>query len=142
MSTSYSPQEFVSKVQAVIAALDKALSSGVKKAATLTNRAAIANLSGNRKAEPWTYPVPVRTPGGLRAQQQMQIETPTSAYVFNTAAYAAAIHNGYVSQWAGRGKHSMRMKAFPRPYLDDAVETAQPLMVIQNEVVEALNAWA
>lgn len=139
--TTYSPLEFGAKVQAVIAALDAALISGVKKAAALTNRAAITNLSGSRKAEPWTYPVPVRTPGGLRANQQMQIESPTSAYVFNTAAYASAIHSGLVSQWAGRGKHRM-VQQVARPFLDDAVETAQPLMVIQTEIVEALSAWA
>jgi hypothetical protein len=140
MST-YTPRDFGAKVQAVIAALDSALSRGVKKAATLTNRAAIANLSGNRKAEPWTYPVPVRTPGGLRAQQQMQIESATSAYVFNTAAYAGAVSSGDVSEWAGRGKHRMATRP-SRPFIDDAVEIEQPLMVIQNEVVEALRAWA
>lgn len=139
--TTYSPLEFGAKMQAVIAALDKALITGVRKAATLVNRRAIANLSGSRKAEPWTYPVPIRTPGGLRANQQMQIESPTSAYVFNTAAYAHAIHSGMVSEWAGRGKHRM-VQRLARPFLDDAVETEQPLMVIQTQVEEALSAWA
>jgi hypothetical protein len=140
MST-YTPRDFGAKVRAVIAALDAALARGVMKAATLTSRRAIANLSGGRKAEPWTYPVPIRTPGGLRAQQQMQMESPTSAYVFNTAAYAGAISSGYVSSWAGRGKHIMVFHK-PRLFIDDAVETEQPLMVIQNEVVEAIGAWA
>lgn len=142
MSQAYSPQEFGAKVQAVIAALNGALQTGVAKAVTLTNNAAIANLSGSRKAEPWTYPVPIRTPGGLRANQHAEMPTPLSGVVFNASRYAAAIHNGYVSEWAGRGKHRMRMKATPRPFLDDAVETAQPLMVIQTEIEGALQAWA
>lgn len=137
----YTPREFGIKVQAVLAALDAALASGIKKAATAVNKAAIANLGGNRKAEPWSYPVPVRTPGGLRAQQKMQIETPTIAYVFNTAAYAGAIHSGYVSEWAGRGKHRMVQRP-ARPFLDNAVETAQPLMVIQRDIEGALSTWA
>lgn len=142
MSTSYSPQEFGDKVRAIIAALDAALKSGVAKAVTLTNNVAVANLSGGRKAEPWTYPVPIRTPGGLRANQHSEMTTPLSGVVFNTAAYAAAIHNGYVSEWAGRGKHRMRMKSVPRPFMDDAVESAKPLMVIQTEIEGALQAWA
>lgn len=140
MST-YSPLEFGQKVQAVLAALDKALAAGLKRAVTTTNKAAIANLGGSRKAEPWTYPVPVRTPGGLRAQQQSQIESPTSGYVFNTADYARAIHTGYVNEWAGRGKTRM-VQRLARPFLDDAVETAQPLMVIQASVEGALQSWA
>lgn len=141
MSQAYSPQEFGAKVQAVIAALNGALQTGVAKAVTLTNNAAIANLSGSRKAEPWTYPVPIRTPGGLRANQHSEMTTPLSGVVFNTSAYAGAIHSGNVSEWAGRGKHRM-VQRLARPFEDDAVETAQPLMVIQTEIEGALQAWA
>ncbi|NMW23477.1 hypothetical protein HFP05_03400 [Rhodanobacter denitrificans] len=141
MSQAYSPQEFGAKVQAIIAALSSALHTGVGKAVTLVNNAAIANLSGSRKAEPWTYPVPIRTPGGLRANQHSEMTTPLSGVVFNTSAYAGAIHGGNVSEWAGRGKHRMTQR-LARPFQDDAVNTAQPLMVIQTEVQGALSAWA
>lgn len=135
------PAQLSKKILAIIKTLDAALNRGMKKAATGVNRAAIKNLSGSRKAEPWTYPVPVRTPGGLRANQGMQIDSPTTAYVFNTAAYAGAIHSGYVSSWAGRGKHKMVFHK-PRAFLDDAVASEQPLMVIQREVETELQAWA
>lgn len=138
---THTPAQLSRKMLAIIKALDAALSRGMKKAATAVNRAAIKNLSGSRKAEPWTYPVPVRTPGGLRGNQAMQIESPTTAYVFNTATYAGAIHSGYVSSWAGRGKHRMVFHK-PRPFLDDAVASEQPLMVIQREVEAELQAWA
>lgn len=140
--TTYTPRELGAKMKAIIAALTAALSAGVREAITRTNRAALANLSGSRSAAPWTYPVPVRTPGGLRGNQGIQMDGRFAGYVLNAARYAAAIHNGYVSQWAGRGKHSMRMKAAPRPYLDDAVETTQPLMVIQRRIEGALATWA
>jgi hypothetical protein len=138
---AYTPAQMSKRLLALVNALTAALSRGMKKAATAVNRAAIKNLSGSRKAAPWTYPVPVRTPGGLRANQGMQIESPTVAYIFNTAAYAAAIHSGYVSSWAGRGKHRMVFHK-PRLFIDDAVESEQPLMVIQREVEGAIAAWA
>lgn len=141
MRAAYSPQEFAVKVRAIIAAMNDALRSGVAKAVTLTNTAAQKNLSGGRKAEPWTYPVPIRTPGGLRANQHSSMETPLSGLVFNTSAYAGAISSGYVSEWAGRGQHRMAQRP-ARPFIDDAVESAQPLMVIRNELEGALRAWA
>ncbi|WP_130617998.1 hypothetical protein [Dyella amyloliquefaciens] len=140
MST-YAPNEFAAKVGAIIASLDAALSTGVKQAITLTNRAAIALLSGGRKADPWTYPVPIRTPGGLRANQATAMASPISGYVINTSAYAVAIHSGLVPEWAGRGKHRMTQRT-PRPFLDDAVAQVQPLTVVQGNVEEALKAWA
>ncbi len=121
---------------AVLAALDR----GVSLALVATNRAAQDNLSGGAGAAPWTYPVPNRSSNLLTSQQQNK-DAPNSGYVFNTAAYAGAIHSGYVSEWAGRGKHRMRA-AMPRPFLDDAVETAQPLMVIRNTFEKALPQWA
>ena len=141
MSAIYTPQTFSAKIGAVIASLDEALSTGVKKAITLTNRAAIARLSGGRKADPWTYPVPVRTPGGLRANQGTAMASPISGYVLNTSAYAGAIHSGLVPEWAGRGKHRMTQRT-PRPFIDDAVEDVQPLTVVQGSIEEALKAWA
>lgn len=141
MSTSYTPQEFSAKIGAIIASLDEALSTGVKKAITLTNRAAIGFLSGGRKADAWSYPVPIRTPGGLRANQTTAMASPISGYVLNTAAYAGAIHSGLVSEWAGRGKHRMTQR-LARPFLDDAVEQVQPLTVVQGNIEEALKAWA
>lgn len=141
MSQAYSPQEFGAKVQAIIAALQAALPRGLAKAVTLVDNAAKANLSGSRKADPWTYPVPVRTPGGLRDNQHSEVSTPLSGVVFNTAAYAGAIHSGYGSEWAGRGKHRMTQR-LARPFLDDAVAAANPTMVIQDEIQGALSAWA
>jgi hypothetical protein len=137
----YTPRTMPAHLRDFAAAVLAALERGVTLALVATNRAAQDNLSGGAAAAPWSYPVPNRSSNLLTSQQQAK-DTPTSGYVFNTAAYAAAIHNGYVSQWAGRGKHSMRMKAAPRPFQDDAVATAQPLMVIQNTFEQALPAWA
>jgi hypothetical protein len=127
-------------MRSLVAALDAGLRRGLTAAVKAVNTAVRANLNGSRSAPPWSYPVPRRTGNLLRSQQQ-QVAYPTG-YVFNTATYAAAIHNGYVSEWAGQGKHRMRMKGDPRPFMDDGVETAQPLMVIQREVEGALQAWA
>lgn len=139
MST-YTPMELSRRLQALVQSLTAALRSGLGNAARAVNEAARANLNGSRAATPWTYPVPRRRGNLFRSQQQKVVDAHT-AYVFNDAAYAAAIHNGYVSEWAGRGKHRMRMKANGRPFLDDAAESAQPLMVIQREVEGALQAW-
>lgn len=127
------------RLQALAAALSAALRRGLGDAAKAVNDDARANLSGTRADPPWSYPVPRRRGNLFRHQQQKVVDSHT-AYVFNDAAYAAAIHNGYVSEWAGRGKHRMRIRP-PRPFLDDAAESAQPLMVIQREVQGALLAW-
>lgn len=121
---------------AALAALDR----GLSLALVATNRATQKNLMGGAAAEPWSYPVPNRTSNLFTSQQQAK-DTPTSGYVFNTAAYAGAIHSGYVSEWAGRGKHRM-VQRLARPFLDDGVETAQPLMVIQNTFEKVLPQWA
>jgi len=139
MST-YTPMELSQRLQALVQSLTEALRRGLVNAAKAVNDAARANLNGPRAAAPWSYPVPRRSGNLFRRQQQKVMDTHT-AYVFNDAAYAAGIHNGYVSEWAGRGKHRMRMKASGRPFLDDAAESAQPLMVIQREVEGALQAW-
>lgn len=136
----YGPLELSQRVQALMQALTEALQRGLKKGATAVNDFTRANLSGTRTAAPWSYPVPRRS-GNLLRRQQMKVMDTNTAYVFNDAEYAAAIHNGYVSEWAGRGKHRMRMKGEPRPYLDDGAERAQPLMVIQREVEGELQAW-
>ncbi|HXD37225.1 MAG TPA: hypothetical protein VN624_11255 [Rhodanobacter sp.] len=139
MST-YGPLELSQRVQALMQGLTEALQRGLKMGATAVNDAARANLSGTRADPPWSYPVPRRR-GNLFRHQKIQVVDIHTAYVFNDAEYAAAIHNGYVSEWAGRGKHRMRMKGSPRPFLDDAAESAQPLMVIQREVEGELQAW-
>lgn len=139
MST-YAPLQLSQRIVALLRAMTEALQRGLGAAATAVNVAAKANLAGSKGDAPWSYPVPRRR-GNLFRRQQTQVMDSHTAYVFNDADYAAAIHNGYVSEWAGRGKHRMRMKGAPRPYLDDAAESAQPLMVIQREVEGALQAW-
>lgn len=128
------------RMRSLVAALDASLRRGLTAAVRAVNTAVRANLNGARSDAPWSYPVPRRS-GNLLRNQQQQVAFPTG-YVFNTATYAGAIHNGYVSEWAGKGQHRMRMKGAPRPYMDDGVETAQPFMVIQREVEGALHAWA
>lgn len=139
--SEYTPAQLSERMAALAAALSGGLRRGLARAVTLVNKAAIKNLSGSRKAAPWSYPVPVRTPGGLRANQHAEMAGALTGYVFNTAPYAGAIHSGYVSSWAGRGKHRMAFHK-PRPFLDDAVDAEQPLMVIQREVEGVLRAWA
>jgi hypothetical protein len=140
VSTSYSPQEFAMKVRAIIAALDAALVRGVAKATNAVLESAQANLDGHPDAAPWAYPVPKRT-GALASAMQARAETPLSGLVFNDKDYAWAIHSGVMPQWAGRGKHRVTQR-LARPFMDDAVESAKPLMVIQTEVEGALQAWA
>lgn len=142
MSTT-TPRALAAKALQLVATLDRVLKEKLRTAADLTNRAALANLSGARSAAPWSYPVPVRTRGtGLRANQRWQSPSPTVAYVFNSATYAAAVHDGIVSEWAGRGKHRIRVKAAPRPFEDDAVRSVQPDMVIVRGIQEAVATWA
>lgn len=138
--TTYSAKVLSERTQALIAALDASLREGLLDAGNQTNDAAVANLSGSRSDVPWSYPVPVRHPSGLRSKQKMQIESATALYVLNTSAYANAISTGNVSSWAGRGKHKM-ITIFARPFVDDAVASVQPAMVIQRHVEGALNAW-
>lgn len=135
----YGPLELSQRVQALMQGLTEALQRGLKLGATAVNDAARANLSGTRADPPWSYPVP-RRKGNLLRRQQMKVMDTHTAYVFNDAEYAAAIHSGYVSEWAGRGKHRMRSRR-PRPFLDDGAVSAQPLMVIQREVEGELQAW-
>lgn len=132
------------RIQVMVRSLDKTAASGVNEAVQSVNAVARKNLAGAKRAAPWTYPVPRRS-RNLFINQKAQTTTaasPFAGYVFNLAPYAAAIHSGYVSRWAGRGKHVMAFHA-PREFIDDAVNTVNPLMVIQRKIEqEWLTQWA
>ena len=133
-------EDFPDKLRQLHAALDAGLAKRLKKATVMVNTYAENNLGGSNGAAPCTYPVPART-GNLRRSQQFKLVDPTFSMVFNTAAYAGAIHEGYVSRWAGRGKHVMASHA-RRPFMHDAVDKAAPDMVIANEISGVVSAWA
>lgn len=119
------------------AAVVGAIRGSVRRAALAVEKFATKRLSGSGAA--WSYPVPVRT-GFLRRSMFVQQPAPLFAIVGNSADYANAIHTGYVSEWAGRGKHRMRMKSSARPFLDDAVADADPAGMVRADVVAAVMA--
>lgn len=103
---------------------DNALRSALRKALVAVEQAAAEKLSGSGAAG--SYPVPVRT-GFLRRSLGIKL-APSSGMVFNTAAYAWAIHNG----------RSDRVQTKARPFLDDALKQADPGLIIQAEMRGAL----
>lgn len=83
------------------------------------NRSALDNLSGSNDAEPGSYPVPNRTGNLFRSQGWAFGATNNVGFVFNTASYAAKIHDD-------------------RPFLDDAVEANDLLFNTQDAVRRTL----
>lgn len=116
------------------ATLDASLDRGMTMALLAVERAQVKNLSGG--GAPFSYPVPVRT-GNLRRSAGHSRESLTSGYVFNTAAYAGAVHSGHVSEWTGRGEHRT-VDRTARPFLTDAVEQSKPSMIVQAEISKGL----
>lgn len=127
--------QLAQRYHARAAALIGAVRASLRKAALAVERAMVKRLSGS--GAPWSYPVPVRT-GFLRRSTFVQMPDSNLAVVGNSASYANAVHTGYVSEWAGRGKHRMRMKAEPRPFLDDAVKDVDPASIVRDGIVAAL----
>lgn len=121
------------------AAIIGALAKGMRRAALAVERAMVKRLGGS--GAPWSYPVPVRS-GHLRRSTFVKTPDSTLAVVGNNADYADAIHGGYVSEWAGRGRHRQRMKAQGRPFLDDAVKDADPEAIVTLAVADALEMAA
>lgn len=100
-------------------ALTAAALRGMRKAVSAVEREQVVNLSGSNSAAPGSYPpVPNRT-GNLFRSAGSAVKSARSAIVFNSASYAAAVHKD-------------------RPFLDDAVETAQPGVVYMAEVSRAI----
>lgn len=110
--------------------LDDAVERGLLNAMQAVEEAAQANLSG--AGQPFSYPVPVRT-GNLRGQLGSEKLSATAAEVFDTADYAWAVHEGVFNQWAGRGK-TRRVKKPARPFLTDALATADPTTIVIDEI--------
>lgn len=108
--------------------LDKGVARGLRKATNLIYREQLKNLSGSNKDEPGSYPVPNRT-GNLFRSAFEQVHGSDYAIVGNTAAYAAAIHEGTKD---GRLK--------PHPYLDDAAKEVDAFGVINSEVIKEMFA--
>jgi hypothetical protein len=142
--TTLANSSLLQNIRVMVDSLNAQLSTSLNKAADGVNAIARRNLSGAKNAAPWSYPVPRRS-GGLLLNQKTQRTTPANpftAYVFNLASYAAAVHSGVVNEWAGRGKTRKRIKAAGREFIDDAVAEFQPLMVIQRDIEQGwLRQW-
>lgn len=118
--------------------LRRAIGTGLRKAALAVERAQVKRLSGG--GEPYSYPVPVRT-GHLRRSTFVRKLGEFEYAVGNTASYAYAVHSGNVNEWAGRGRR--RMVSRPaRPFLDDAVQDAQPEGIVFDTVEHVFLAGA
>ena len=106
---------------AYVAGWDAALEDGVRRVAMAVDNAASERLSG--AGAPRTYPIPVRRgflrrSGGYRAQGR-------EAFVFNSAIYARAHHQGF------RPYGNPRAKPVPaRPFLRDAFDSVDPGAII------------
>lgn len=100
-----------------VAALNKALERGLKKAASTVDREQVKNLSGSGADEPGSYPVPVRK-GTLRGGHGWAVRGVKQASIFNTTVYAMAIHKD-------------------RPFLDDAAEKVDAGSIVAGEVSKA-----
>lgn len=111
--------------------LDRALGLGMRDALVAVHNEAFDRLSGS--GAPFAYPVPVRHPsGGLRSRLGFRRIGNTAGMVFNTDPGAYAVHSGNSPRW-GRG-------AVARPFLDDAVEAADPTARVRRRVIQAFAA--
>lgn len=128
--------DLAAKYRGLPGKLDAALERGLLNAMQAVEAEALHNLSGG--GVPFSYPVPVRT-GNLRGQLGAEKLSPTAAQVFDTADYAWAVHEGVFNQWAGRGK-TRRVPRPARPFLTDALRSAEPLGVIVDELERAVFA--
>lgn len=108
-------------------ALDAALARGIRQATVAVDRAQVRNLSGTGRAEPGSYPVPVRK-GTLRGGHGWAVQG-TEGQVFNTTAYAESVHSGRMKTAQGID-YAVR----PRAFLDDAVEQTDVEGIVVGEV--------
>jgi hypothetical protein len=111
---------------------DAALAKAMRKAVFAVEASAVDFLTGSGAAR--GYPVPVRT-GFLRRALGSKVESQTSGIVFNSAGYARAIHSGEI---AVGFKGRQRKKINARPFLEDAMKTAQPGALIVQAMSAAL----
>jgi hypothetical protein len=129
-----SPREVANVFAQRAARLDGALSRGIRRGIVATEQEASKLLSGSADAAPGTYPVPVRR-GTLRRGLGARQLTPASGMVFNRAAHARAIHEGfrpYGNPRAGR--------IDGRPFLSDAIEAADPTQYVVAELRQTVFA--
>lgn len=119
----------------IAAQLSAALQRGLLQAMSAVETAAMHNLSGS--GVPFSYPVPVRTRFLLQSLGT-HVASPTAVEIFDSAPYARAVHEGVFSQWAGRGKTRIVQRP-ARPFLTDALETAQPTEMIAAELAQVFD---
>lgn len=117
------------------AAWTRAVAEGLRDVAITVERAAAANLRGPKSAAPGSYPVPIRTAGGLRSKLQARFGQRESM-VINSAIYARAVHDGFTPY----GNPHARYSIVPRPYLQDAVDSTDINEVMAIRINKALPA--
>jgi hypothetical protein len=107
------------------------LRAGLRRIALEVERRQVDNLSGGGTSPAGSYPVPIRS-GNLRRSTGFRVE-PLVAFVFNTALYARAIHNGFVPY--GNGRNS-KMRA--REFLLDAGKATNQGAIMRFELARVL----
>lgn len=110
--------------------MDQALALGLRDALVAVHNEAQDRLSGGAAAASFSYPVPVRHPsGGLRSRLGFRKVGQFEGIVYNTDPGAYGVHSGDVPTWPdGLG----------RPFLDDAVEAANPSQRVRRRMAAAL----
>jgi hypothetical protein len=82
---------FASGALRVARQLDGVARKALRNVLIKVNRGQVEKLSGGGDAAPGDYPVPIRT-GHLRRSAGFELHSNHRGAVFNTAAYAGAIH--------------------------------------------------
>jgi hypothetical protein len=114
MKISGNMAQLAEKYRARARYMDELVTKVLRSAAAAIDRKQVENLSGSGADEPGSYPVPVRK-GTLRGGHGFAVTGRGEAAVFNTTAYAMAVHTGNRATNQGV-KYAVR----PRPFLDEA----------------------
>lgn len=108
---------------------DGALQRAMRRIGAKVERAMNQRLSGG--GEPGAYPVPRRS-GHLARSGGSQVQR-RSVAIFNSAVYAGAVHNGFRAYGNPDAPYYG-----PRPFLEDAAKTVNPMDEIMTELSAVL----
>lgn len=108
---------------------DSALHRAMRRIGAKGERAMNQRLSGG--GAPGAYPVPRRT--GHLARSGGSHVSRRSVAIFNSAEYAASVHDGFHAYGNPHAPHYG-----PRPFLEDAVKSIDPMAEIMDELSAVL----
>lgn len=83
--------KFANSARRVSRQIDNAARTALRNVLIKVNRGQVEKLSGSGESAPGEYPVPIRT-GHLRRSAGFTLYSSHKGAVFNTAAYAGAVH--------------------------------------------------